>query len=330
MRDHHHPGHDHARRDPGSADRALAFALALTLGYATVEAIAGWMAGSLALLSDAGHMLTDSLSLALAAAAAWLARRPPSRRHSYGLGRAETLAALLNAMLMVLVVAAISAAAVGRLLNPTPVRGDLVTLVACVGLGVNVGAAWLLMGSRSPHPGPASGGDFPIPAGRNINVRGALLHVIGDLLGSVAALVSGVVIVHTGWYPMDPLLSLAIALLILFSSLRLLRDALHLLLDGVPPELELAEVGRAMAEVEGIRSVHDLHIWSLAAETKALSAHVVVRRMEDWGEVLNRCRDLLVARFGIDHITLQPETLEAVVTLNPHTRAGRRGTRRDP
>lgn len=311
MHDHRHHGlgGDHPPHEKGGPAHALALALALTLGYAAVEAIAGWAAGSLALLSDAGHMLTDSASLALAAAAARLAERPPSRRHTYGLGRAETLAALFNALLMVVVVAAISAAAVGRFLNPTPVRGDLVTLVAIIGLGVNVAAAWLLMGGQA-----------------NMNVRGALLHVIGDLLGSVAALVSGVVILHTGWTPVDPLLSLAIALLILVSSVRLLRDALHSLLDGVPPNLELAAVGRAMAEVKGVRSVHDLHIWSLSAETTALSAHVVLRRMDDWAEVLARLKGLLAAQFGIGHITLQPETQETVVTLDPRSRADRLGT----
>jgi cobalt-zinc-cadmium efflux system protein len=299
MHDHRHHGLGgvHPPHEKGGPAHALAIALALTLGYAAVEAIAGWAAGSLALLSDAGHMLTDSASLALAAAAARLAERPPSRRHTYGLGRAETLAALFNALLMVVVVAAISAAAVGRFLNPAPVRGDLVTLVAIIGLGVNVAAAWLLMGGQA-----------------NMNVRGALLHVIGDLLGSVAALVSGVVILHTGWTPVDPLLSLAIV------------GALHSLLDGVPPNLELAAVGRAMAEVKGVRSVHDLHIWSLSAETTALSAHVVLRRMDDWTEVLARLKGLLAARFGIDHITLQPETQETVVTLDPRSRADRLGT----
>jgi cobalt-zinc-cadmium efflux system protein len=323
MHDHHHRGHDHVHPEPGSSARPLALALALTLGFAAVEALAGWAAGSLALLSDAGHMLTDSASLALAAAAAWLAKRPPSRRHSYGLGRAETLAALLNAVLMIVVVAAISSAAAGRFLHPTPVRGDLVTLVALIGLGVNLGAAWLLMGGRLPYSAPASNGDSPIAAGRNINVRGALLHVLGDLLGSVAALVSGVVILHTGWTPVDPLLSLAIALLILISSLRLLRDAVHALLDGVPPELDLAAVGRAMAGVNGVCSVHDLHIWSLSAETTALSAHVVLRRMEDWRDVLTDLQALLATRYAIAHVTLQPETLETAVTFDPHARVAR-------
>jgi cobalt-zinc-cadmium efflux system protein len=309
--DHHHLEHQGGHHDHGDAPgRTLMLAVALTLGYALVEVAAGWAAGSLALMSDAGHMLTDSASLALAAAAAWLARRPPSRRHTYGLGRAEALAALVNALLMVGVVAAIAAASVGRFLVPAPVRGDLVTWVALIGLGVNLGAAWLLMGRRS-----------------NINVRGALLHVLGDLLGSVAALISGVVILYTGWTPVDPLLSLAIAVLILVSSLRLLREALHALLDGVPPDLELAAVGTAMAGVDGVRSVHDLHIWSLSGESRALSAHVVLRRMGDWGRVLERLRDLLAERFHIDHVTLQPEAQETRVSFDPHSRGGPGGPR---
>lgn len=300
-RQHDHPGGHHDHGD--ASGRALRLAVALTLGYALVEAAAGWASGSLALLSDAGHMVTDGASLALAAVAAWLARRPPSRRHTYGLGRAEALAALANTLLMVGVVAAIAAAAVGRFLSPVPVRGDLVTWVALVGLGVNLGAAWLLMGGRS-----------------NINVRGALLHVLGDLLGSVAALVSGVVILYTDWTPVDPVLSLVIAGLILVSSLRLLREALHALLDGVPLDLELNVVGTAMAGVEGVRSVHDLHIWSLSGETRALSAHVVLRRMEDWAGVLAGLRTLLAERFHIDHITLQPETQETSVAFDPRAR----------
>jgi cobalt-zinc-cadmium efflux system protein len=313
---HDHSGHRHYDHPGGHPDhgdtpgRALVLVVALTLGYALVEAVAGWASGSLALWSDAGHMVTDGASLALAAAAAWLARRPPSRHHSYGLGRAEALAALFNTLLMVGVVAAIAAASVGRFLAPAPVRGDLVTWIALIGLGVNLGAAWLLMGGRS-----------------NINVRGALLHVLGDLLGSVAALVSGVVILYTGWTPVDPLLSLVIAGLILVSSLRLLRDALNALLDGVPRDLDLAEVGTAMAGVEGVRSVHDLHIWSLSGDTRALSAHVVLRQMGDWNGVLERLLAVLGERFRIDHVTLQPEVQETRVSFDPHARGGRKGSR---
>jgi cobalt-zinc-cadmium efflux system protein len=299
MHDHTGP-HDLHRSD---SRRLLTLAVGLTLGYAIVEAVGGWLSGSLALLSDAGHMLTDSTALGLAAAAAWMSRRPPSPRHSYGFGRLETLAALFNALLMILLVTAVSAAAVERLLDPPAVRGGIVTWIALVGLLVNIAAAWLLVGGRE-----------------NLNVRAALLHVMGDLLGSVAALVSGVVILYTGWTPVDPLLSLFIVLLILFSSLRLLREVVHTLLEGVPMHLDLAEVGHAMAGVEGVISVHDLHIWSLSAETTALSAHVVLRRIDEWEGALRRLRELLTNRYGIEHVTLQPEPLEVIVWID-----GRRG-----
>jgi cobalt-zinc-cadmium efflux system protein len=254
--------------------------------------------GSLALLGDAGHMLTDGLSLGIAAFTARLALRRPSRRHSYGLGRSELLAALFNALLMIFVVVAISTAAVERLINPRPVMGETVTLVAFIGLLINLLIAWLL--SRSNN---------------NINVRGALLHVLGDLLGSVAALISGVVITVTGWNPIDPILSLVIVVLILFSSLRLLRDSLHLLLDGVPTTTNLQTVGEALAKIDGIREVHDLHIWSFSAERTALSAHLVVNNLSDWPQQLRSANKLLHEQFHIDHVTLQPELKPAQESL---------------
>ena len=303
----HGHAHSHADRNRADSQRLLTLAVGLTLGYAGVEAVGGWLSGSLALLSDAGHMLSDSAALGLAALAAWLARRPPSPLHSYGLGRLETLAALFNGLLMVALVTAVSAAAVARLLDPPPVRGAIVTWIALIGLGVNIAAAWLLMGGRG-----------------NVNVRAALLHVMGDLLGSVAALVSGVVILYTGWTPIDPILSLFIVLLILGSSLRLLREVLHTLLEGVPTHLDLQSVGRAMAETDGVISIHDLHIWSLSAETTALSAHVVLRRIDEWEPVLGLLRDLLSSRFGIEHVTLQPEPVETIVRIEKRA-AGKKG-----
>ncbi len=284
------PPHGHHHHAPSSQRRLIA-ALALTLSFAGVEAVAGWWSGSLALLGDAGHMLTDSLALGLAAAASMLANRPPSKRHSYGLGRTEILAALANALVMLLLVALISAEAVKRLQEPVAVQGLAVIGVAAIGLGVNLVAAWLLAGGRD-----------------NLNVRAALLHVMGDLLGSVAALVSGVVILYTDWTTIDPILSLIIVGLILFSSLRVLREALHALMEGVPPQFDLAEVGRALAAVEGVESVHDLHIWSLSASHSALSAHVVLRDAADWPEILDALEALLRERFRIEHFTLQPES----------------------
>ena len=221
MSDRHHDHHSHNHHHHADAGPRLIWALVLTLGFAAVEAATGFWSGSLALLGDAGHMVTDSASLGLAAFAVWLSRRPPSRQHTYGLGRVETLAALLNVVFMVLVVVAISVAAINRFLEPATVNGEAVTLVAVVGLLINIGVAWLLMHGE-----------------QTMNTRGALLHVLGDLLGSVAALVAGAVIVYTGWTPIDPLLSLLICLLVLGSSLRLLREVLQALLEGVPQEVQ--------------------------------------------------------------------------------------------
>jgi cobalt-zinc-cadmium efflux system protein len=286
----HPPGHHHVDAGP-----RLVWALLLTLAFAVVEAGAGFWSGSLALLGDAGHMVTDSASLGLAAAAVWLARRPPSPRHSYGLGRVETLAALLNVLFMVLVVVAISVAAVGRLLEPATINGQAVTLVALVGLGINIGVAWLLMHGE-----------------QTMNTRGALLHVLGDLLGSVAALVAGAVVVFTGWTPIDPLLSLLICVLVLGSSLRLLREVLRALLEGVPVSLSLDLIGQALAAVPGVMSVHDLHVWTLSSNRVALSAHLVVEDFAAWPDVLAAARDLLQHQ-GIAHVTLQPESSVAPV-----------------
>jgi len=235
-------------------------------------------------------MVTDASALGLAALAAWVARRPPSTRHSYGLGRAEVIVALLNALLMLVVVSAILYSAFGRLRTPHEVMAGTVMIVAGLGLLVNVGVALLL--SRGE---------------KTLNTRGALLHVMADLLGSVAALLSGVVIYFTGWTTIDPILSVFICALILYSSVRLLREVLHVIMEGVPLNLDLPEIGRALAGVEGVASVHDLHIWTLSSGVTALSAHIVVKDLVRWEDLLNASRKLLHERYGIGHVTLQPE-----------------------
>jgi len=268
----------------------LWLATGLTLAYAGIEAGVGWWAGSLALVADAGHMVNDAAALALAAIAAWLARRPASIRHSYGFGRAEFLAALLNSLALLILVAWIAVSAVQRLHTSQPVSGVAVSVSAGVGLAVNLLVAWLLRRGE-----------------RNLNVRAALLHVLGDLLGSVAALLSGVIIAFTGWTPIDPLLSLGISALIVVSSLRLLRQALHGLMEGTPFSIAPEDVGKTLATVPGVASVHDLHIWNVAPEQVMLSAHLVVRDLRQWETVLDACHALLGERFNIQHATLQPE-----------------------
>jgi len=290
---HHHDGeHHHGLAGASGVLPRLLAALTLTLAFAAVEAGAGWWSGSLALLADAGHMATDSLSLALAGVAAWLATRPASPQHSYGLQRSEVLMGLANALLMLALIVALAVAAVHRLLQPHPVQGEVVSVVAVIGLLVNIVVAVMLVRGE-----------------QNFNTRGALLHVMGDLLGSVAALVAGLVIALTGWTPIDPILTLSIAALILGSTLRLLLDATNTLMEGVPRHLSLDAVGRAIAARPHVRSVHDLHLWTVSSRQVALSAHLVIDDLGCWEEVLADLEETLKA-LGIDHLTLQPVPLE--------------------
>ncbi len=293
----HHHGHSHQHshahahsHGASSSSRRLLIALVLTWGFAVVEASAGWISGSLALLADAGHMVTDGAAMALALLAAWVARRPPTARHSYGYGRIELLAALLNALTMLAVVAGIAWEAWTRFATPQPVAGELVSVVAAIGLAVNLVVAWMLSHGQD-----------------NLNMRGAFLHVLGDLLGSVAAITAGVVIWLTGWTPIDPLLSLLIGGLVLASSVRLLREALHGLLDGVPYAIDLPELGRELAAVPGVIDIHDLHVWALSGERLALTAHIRGHDLAAWPEVLVGLT-AEAAEHGIGHVTFQPET----------------------
>lgn len=282
----HHHHHDHEHHHHAS----LHTVAALTVAFALIEALGGWWTGSLALLSDAGHMVTDGAALALGALAAWMARRPPSERHSYGLGRAEIVAALLNAAAMLVIVLALAYEAIVRLKAPSPVDGGVAALIAAVGLALNL---WVI---RQLH-------------GHDMNVRAARLHVLGDVLGSVAALGAGAVIYLTGWTLIDPIASLAICVLIAFSSWRLLRESLHALMEGVPQGLSVETIAAEMAQVDGVLSVHDLHVWTLSGSRTALSAHVVVKSLGQWERMRAELQERLHQRFGIDHITLQPESM---------------------
>jgi len=296
---HSHSDHHHHAHQPGSGagwgPRALIVSLSLTLGFALVELVAGWFFGSLALMSDSGHMFSDSAALLIAVIAARVALKPPGARHSYGFARAEIIAATMNGLLLLGMVLMIVVEAARRLQNPQPVSGFGVIMVALVGLLVNVAVLRILDHGE-----------------RNLNTRAARLHVLGDLLGSVAALTAGVVVVVFGWYPIDPLLSFLISGLILLSTIRMLRDALHVLMEGVPLGIDLKEVGHALAKVTGVNSVHDLHIWAIASGRVALSAHVDVDALDDWPATLERIRSVARLRFGIDHVTIQPELMGGI------------------
>ena len=281
--------HDHHSHDHGSG-RALRWALVITLCFAGVEFVVGWWGGSLALMADAGHMLTDSTSLGLAAIAAWIATRPADAGHSWGHGRAEIIAALINGTAMLVLVAVIVYNAVQRFQDPVEVKGAAVLVVAAIGLVVNLAVLKVLHGGEE-----------------NLNVRGAMLHVIGDLLGSVAALASGAIILLTGWTPIDPILSLLICSLILVAAVRLLKTAFRIVMEGVPSRLDLEEVRAAMREDDEVVDVHDLHIWQISSERIALSAHVVVHDLEAWPALLARANAMLREGLRIEHPRLQAE-----------------------
>ncbi len=287
--------HLHTHDKPHSHGKApkngLIIAVVVLFSFALVEAAGGWLANSLTLLSDAGHMVTDGLSLLLAVFASWIANKPPSRKHSYGLGRAEVLGAWINSLAMVLIAIWIGFHAFERLAKPQPVLPGYVIPIAFLGLVINLLLVWILHHSE-----------------QTLNLRAAILHVLGDLLGSVAALASGIVIFFTGWLLIDPLLSLFIALLILLSSIGLLRETLLVLMEGVPLHLNLAEVGKRMAGVEKVMAVHDLHIWTLSSGLIILSAHIELADLADWPHTLSILQTLLTDEFNIKHITLQPET----------------------
>jgi len=287
MHDNHH---DHSHSQASGA--SLRWALSLTLVFAAIEAVTGWWSGSLALLGDAGHMVSDAFALGFAALAARIAQRPASARHSYGFGRADVVAAIINGLFMLAVVLGIVVEAIERFRDPQPVAGAAVIGVALAGLAINIGVALILAKGE-----------------QTLNTRGAMLHVMGDLLGSLAALIAGVVIYFTGWTPIDPILSLFICGLIVVSSLRLLREALHVIMEGVPAHIDIAEVSKAMVETNAsVMAVHDLHIWTLSSGTIALSAHLEVENLIGWDQLLQRDREMLRQKFNIEHVTLQPES----------------------
>lgn len=284
----HSQHHDHAHSRAAS-QRRLIFALVLTAGYAVVEALGGLWSGSLALISDAGHMVTDAAALGLAVFAQYIARRPASAKNSYGYARAEVLGALINSLFMLAMVGWIAFEAISRLMHPKPVDGVGVMGIAVIGLLVNIAAAWAL--SSDSH---------------NMNSRAALMHVIGDLLGSVAAILAGLIIWLTGWLPVDPLLSLLVVCLILRSTWQLVLQSSHMLMEGVPAHIDLSEIGIALAKQHGVKSVHDLHVWHVGPEHIAMSAHLVIDNAEGWPRLLATCQALLAKDFGITHTTMQP------------------------
>jgi cobalt-zinc-cadmium efflux system protein len=300
-----HSNASHGHPHPGSAAgngggsqgggdplRRLRWVLALTIAFMGVEAAGGWLSGSLALLADAGHMLSDASALGLALLAAWLAGRAVSPRHTFGFRRAEFLAAFVNALGLVMLAVWIVAEAVGRMGTPRPVQGGLMLLVALGGLDVNLAGLLLLRGQGAG----------------NINLRSAMWHLTGDLLGSLGAVAAGAVIHFTGWTPIDPLLGIAIAVLIGLAGGRILYDSATLLMDRVPREIDTAAVRGFLASHPDVRRICDLHIWGVSSSESLLTAHLVVGPSVDRDDLLGRLLPALQQRFGLAHLTVQLES----------------------
>jgi cobalt-zinc-cadmium efflux system protein len=285
------------RHDLG-ARRALALVLALVLGFAGVEALISVAAGSLALLADASHMLSDALALGLALFAAWLAHRPATPQRSFGWRRAEVLAALVNALVLVALGIAIVWAAIGRLSDPPGVLGGWVLVAGVAGLIVNVVSARILHG-----------------AGSGLNVRAAMLHVLADLASSVGVIVAGLVVLATGWGYADPIAAILIGTLVVASTAGVLRETVGVLLEGAPEGMDAREVGAAIASTEGVVGVHDLHLWTITSGFPALSAHVLVEAGADCHSIRRELEVLLRERFGLSHTTLQVEHAPGLIKL---------------
>ncbi len=288
----------------------LAAVLALTGGFMVVEVAGGWWTGSLALLADAGHMLGDVGSLTLGLLAVWFASRPPTPAQSYGYFRLEILAALVNALVLLAVAALILYEAVQRLWAPPPVAAGPMLAIAVAGLAVN------LVGLRVLHRAGDGG----------LLLHVAWLELLSDALGSAAVIVAGLVIQLTGFLLADPLVSLVVGVFIVPRTWNVLRQAVHVLMEGVPPHLDLREIEGAMREAHGVRAVHDLHVWTLTSGTDAMSAHVLVDDLADGRHILGDLQHLLRERFGIEHTTIQLETDRSPVLQIG--RAGEGGPRR--
>lgn len=274
--------------------RRVVIALLLTGAFMIVEVIGGIISGSLALLADAGHMLTDTMALALAAAAFHVSRRPADAKLTYGYQRFQILAAFVNGLTLLLIVAWILYEAVDRFMNPTEILGDTMLIVAGIGLAVNI-VAFLVL-----HSGDRD----------NLNIRGAALHVAGDLLGSIAAIIAAIIIIQTGWTPIDPILSVAVALLILRSAWVLVKRSAHVLLEGAPEWLDLNEMqDRIISQVPTVIGIHHVHVWGLTPQDLMLTMHVQLQDApQNPTECVRRIKDVLKSEYGIGHTTVEIET----------------------
>jgi cobalt-zinc-cadmium efflux system protein len=289
--------------------RKLWIVLILTGGYMLVEAVGGYLSGSLALLADAGHMLTDVGAIGLSLLTAWIAQRPADQSKTYGYLRWEILAALINGAALIGIAAWVVIEAIGRMGSPREINAGMFVVIASLGLVVNLIGLYLLHGSHRSH----------------LNARGVYLHIMSDLLGSVAALGAALVVTLTGWTLADPIISIALSLLILAGAWRLIRESTDILLEAVPAHVSMAEVQRRMLAVEGVETVHDLHVWTVTSGMVAMSGHAVVPLLDQHPGVLEQIRRAM-GGLGIGHVTIQLETRHGCLEIpaGHHERAGHR------
>ncbi len=269
----------------------LAIALLITASVMVLEIVVGLLSHSLALLADAGHMVTDAAALGMSLAASLIARQPATRTKTYGFYRTEILAAFLNGLSLWLVVIWIIYEAVRRFMHPPVIQAPMMLATAVIGLAANLGCSWVL------KPSPTD----------SLNQRSAYLHVLADAVGSVSVIGAAAVMWATGWYLADPIASLLVCLTILWGSWSLIRQSVNILLEGVPAHVDVIAVMRAMQDVPGVRRVHDVHIWTITSGMDAMSGHVVVDALADSQAILEQLRLVLSERFGLSHTTLQPE-----------------------
>lgn len=293
MNEHSHAGHSHSHA-PKDFGFAFALGTALNLGFVAIEALFGILANSTALLADAGHNLSDVIGLLIAWGAAILAKRPATERFTYGLRSTSILAALGNALLLIFACGAIAWEAIGRFAEPKPVAGMTVIVVAAIGILVNGFTAWLFMAGRNS----------------DLNIRGAYLHMVADAGVSLGVVIAGLAILLTGWLWIDPLVSLAIVAVILWSTWGLLRDSIGLALHAVPPHIELSKVKACLEGLPGVTRAHHVHVWAMSTNEVALTAHLVMPGGHPGDAFFKEAEHALHDRFGIEHPTLQIETAD--------------------
>lgn len=297
----HSHGHDHSGHSHSTANRKrLLLTLVLAAGYMVAEIIGGLLSNSLALLADAGHMFSDVASLGLSVFAIWIANRPAGSQRTFGYYRAEILAALVNGATLVAVSFFIVYEAWQRFSDPPEVQGGLMMWVAVGGLVVNLFGLAVLHGGKE----------------HSLNVRGAWLHVLSDTLGSVAAIVAGLLIQNFGWYIADPIISAVISLLVVVSAWRLVSESVWVLMQAAPANIDVPELNTALCETPGVLEVHDLHVWTITSGMDSVSCHIVSDGTQPYDELLQRVRDVVIERFSIDHVTIQ---IEPEGFLEPHT-----------